>query len=142
MKWKETHDNEYYIRCFNEQVLNKLNIQNVIRDLIDLIPEGMSDKSIALICYEKPEDFCHRHLVAKWFNDNGINCKEWIKNQYTFDPMIEAGFSKETLNETIDHPLDTEFIKLNSYIKPKINADQKNKVRVKKNYDHDSKKSE
>ena len=80
MKWKETHDNEYYIRCFNEQVLNKLNIQNVIRDLIDLIPEGMSDKSIALICYEKPEDFCHRHLVAKWFNDNGINCKEWIKN--------------------------------------------------------------
>lgn len=68
--------------------------------------------------------------------------KNMFINKYTFDPMVEAGFSKETLNETIDHPLDTEFIKLNSYIKPKINTDQKNKVRVKKNYDHDSKKSE
>ena len=34
--------------------------------------------SIVLICYEKPDDFCHRHLVANWFNENGVNCKEWI----------------------------------------------------------------
>ena len=32
---------------------------------------------IALICYEKPTDFCHRHLVADWFNKNGILCEEW-----------------------------------------------------------------
>ena len=24
MKWKENHDNNYYIKCFNEQVLSKL----------------------------------------------------------------------------------------------------------------------
>ena len=34
---------------------------------------------IALVCYEKPSDFCHRHLVADWFNKNGIECKEFTK---------------------------------------------------------------
>ena len=77
MRWKETHDNEYYIRCFNEQVLNKLNILNVIRDLIDLTPGDMTGKTICLVCYEKPDDFCHRHLVADWLNKNGFKCEEW-----------------------------------------------------------------
>ena len=27
-------------------------------------------------CYEKPSDFCHRHLVADWLNKNGVECKE------------------------------------------------------------------
>ena len=76
MKWKESHDNDYYIKCFNEQVLNKLNILTVIRDLLDLV-EDVVDKKICLICYEKPGDFCHRHLVADWLNKNGFECKEW-----------------------------------------------------------------
>ncbi len=73
MKWKENHDNEYYIKCFNEQVLDKLNVEDVVSELVDL----HSGIDIALICYEKPTDFCHRHLVAKWLNDNGFACKEW-----------------------------------------------------------------
>lgn len=73
MKWKEDHDNDYYIKCFNEQVLDKLNAEDVISELIDL----HSGTDIVLICYERPTDFCHRHLVAKWLNDNGVNCKEW-----------------------------------------------------------------
>ena len=36
-----------------------------------------SNKDICLMCYEKPSDFCHRHLVANWLNENGIECKEW-----------------------------------------------------------------
>lgn len=77
MKWKETHDNDYYIKCFNEQVLSKLDVSNVIRDLIDLIPKDNIDKTICLVCYEKSSDFCHRHLVADWLNRNGFECKEW-----------------------------------------------------------------
>lgn len=77
MKWKETHDNDYYIKCFNEQVLSKLDVSNVIRELIDLIPEDSIGKTICLVCYEKPSDFCHRHLVADWLNKNGFECKEW-----------------------------------------------------------------
>ena len=73
MKWKENHDNDYYIKCFNEQVLSELNPHQVLDELYNL----SKDKDIALICYEKPSDFCHRHLVAEWFNANGIECKEW-----------------------------------------------------------------
>lgn len=77
MKWKETHDNDYYIKCFNEQVLSNLDVSNVTRDLIDLIPEDNIGQTICLVCYEKPSDFCHRHLVADWLNKNGFECKEW-----------------------------------------------------------------
>ena len=73
MKWKENHDNDYYIKCFNEQVLSELNPHQVLDELYNL----SKDKDIALICYEKPDDFCHRHLVADWFNANGIECNEW-----------------------------------------------------------------
>ena len=82
MKWKENHDNDYYIKCFNEQVLNELNVLTVIKDLIDLIPQDLIsehglNKTICLVCYEKPSDFCHRHLVADWLNKNGFTCKEY-----------------------------------------------------------------
>ena len=76
MKWKETHDNEYYIKCFKEQVLDKLTVEEVITDLCGMINSN-EHIHIALVCYEKPEDFCHRHLVADWFRTNGIECKEW-----------------------------------------------------------------
>ena len=67
MEWKKNHDNNYYIKCFSEQVLDKLNVLTVMRDLIDLVnsTEDHIGKEIALICYGKPSDFCHRHLVAE-----------------------------------------------------------------------------
>lgn len=79
MKWKENHDNDYYVKCFNEQVLDKTDILTVIRDLIDLTSanESIIGKDFCLICYEKPSDFCHRHLVADWLNKNGFKCEEW-----------------------------------------------------------------
>ena len=87
MKWKENHDNDYYIKCFNEQVLNKLNAEQVVKELdnlllnetlaIDYNGDLKEVPRIALICYEKPSDFCHRHLVADWLNKNGVECKEW-----------------------------------------------------------------
>ena len=73
MKWKDNHNNDYYIKCFNEQVLDKLDPMRVYQELCSL---AKSD-DIALICYEKPSDFCHRHLVADWLNKNGFRCEEW-----------------------------------------------------------------
>lgn len=91
MKWKENHDNDYYIKCFNEQVLNSLDVYEVIDSLYSLLtdeekmliemtncpPWSNPYVNIALICYEKPSDFCHRHLVADWLNNNDINCEEY-----------------------------------------------------------------
>lgn len=77
MKWKENHDNEYYIQCFNDQVLYHLNPIQVYDDLHKLAEScGKSEYEICLICYERPDDFCHRHLVADWLNKNNIRCEE------------------------------------------------------------------
>lgn len=76
IKWKENHDNNYYIKCFIEQVLNNLNAEEVCKELYNL----SNGKDIALICYEKPSDFCHRHLVSAWLNYHRINCTEYINN--------------------------------------------------------------
>ncbi len=80
-EWKRNHDNDYYIKCFQEQILDKIDILTVMRNLFDLLPNDGSAVGcrIALICYEKPSDFCHRHLVADWFNKNGFKTKEWQK---------------------------------------------------------------
>jgi hypothetical protein len=91
MKWKENHDNDYFIKCFNEQVLSSLDVYDVIYEIYEMLPEPQKmlweitncpcwankHVHIALICYEKTSDFCHRHLVADWLNKNGIECKEW-----------------------------------------------------------------
>jgi len=77
MKWKQNHDNEYYTQCFNDEVLGKLNYHNVYSELYNMVTKnGELLTDIALVCYEKPDDFCHRHLVADWFRKNGINCCE------------------------------------------------------------------
>ena len=67
-----------YIKCFNEQVLDKLDWFQVYEELHDLAATcGKPQYEIALICYEKSSDFCHRHLVSDWFNKNLVACKEW-----------------------------------------------------------------
>lgn len=63
-EYKQTGDKDQYTRIYLESVLNKLNQFQVIADLILLA----SSPNIALLCYETPEKFCHRHLVAQWLN--------------------------------------------------------------------------
>lgn len=79
-EWKENHDDNFYIENFNREVLSTLSIQSVLYDLINLLKSNgyvQDTYDICLVCYEKPEDFCHRHLVAQWFKSNGINCTEF-----------------------------------------------------------------
>lgn len=72
--WKETHDNDYYIREFADKVTGKLNADSVVREL-EILSAGLD---IALVCYEKPGDFCHRHLVADWLNEHGYRVEEYV----------------------------------------------------------------
>ncbi len=78
MEWKNNHDNDYYIEHFNSEVLDTLSANHVVDELERLA--GIYDHSndICLICYEKPSDFCHRHLVAEWLNKHGYLCKEYM----------------------------------------------------------------
>ena len=92
IEWKRTHDNDYYIKCYREQVTDKLDIIRVLSELQMKIPSEIREQmnepiwqsskwNIVLLCYEKPSDFCHRHLVSRWLRNNGYECRElelWI----------------------------------------------------------------
>lgn len=78
MEWKKNQDNDYYIEHFQKEVLDTLNAIDVVLDLSTLVYGfNIGENDIALICYEKPLDFCHRHLVANWLKENGFKCEEW-----------------------------------------------------------------
>ena len=70
-EWKNgSHkgDNDYYTKHFKEEVLDKLDPEQVLRELEGF--SGVSEDNIILLCYEKTGTFCHRHLVADWLNQN------------------------------------------------------------------------
>lgn len=74
LEWKKNKDNDYYIKHYNSEVLSMLVAQNVYDDLTKL----SSNVDCVLLCYERPEDFCHRHLVADWLSrELNIDVKEW-----------------------------------------------------------------
>lgn len=82
VEWKKNHDNDYYIKHFQSEVLDGLNATEVILDFSKMdYGFNVGENDIALICYEKPLDFCHRHLVAEWLNQNGFKCEEWRSNK-------------------------------------------------------------
>lgn len=70
------NDTEFYTRYFYDSVLDKLNAKNVIQELEARVKATRN--KIILLCYEKPDAFCHRHLVSKWLRDNDIYCIECI----------------------------------------------------------------
>lgn len=67
-------DVDRYARRYNDEVLSIYNVHSMYHSL-ELMANG---KDIVLLCYERPSDFCHRHLVADWFSRNGHPCKEWV----------------------------------------------------------------
>ena len=72
--WKRDGDCKRYIDRYMNDILSKLDPIRVASDLQSLAGEG---KDIVLVCYEKSEDFCHRHLVAEWLDQHGIRCEEY-----------------------------------------------------------------
>lgn len=63
-----------YIEAYFNQVLRNVDIGQFVGQL----EKASKGKDIALCCYEKPKDFCHRHLLAKWLEEKlGIEVKEF-----------------------------------------------------------------
>lgn len=57
---------DIYKRLYYRDVLNHLNVHDVARALDGKV----------LLCFERPDEFCHRHIVAEWLNANGYKCEE------------------------------------------------------------------
>jgi len=73
---------------YNKQ-FDSVNI-NYIRNMLF----GKEGIDTILLCWEKPEDFCHRHLLSKWLNKHGVECQEW-----NLDQLSPA--SRDTINEQL-----------------------------------------
>lgn len=59
---KQSGKHEEFKAEYIKQVLQGLDPETVKHE-IELLTKG---KDAILCCYEKPTDFCHRHIVAEW----------------------------------------------------------------------------
>ena len=79
-KIPEEENNQYYVQEYWNQVLSKLDPEQVYREL---------DNSI-LLCYEANTEFCHRHIVAAWFEILlGVEVPEATAKDYEIKYDIE-----------------------------------------------------
>lgn len=63
---KANPDNDRYTRRYLNEVLVILKDPQVLIDGLEKVAHG---KDVALCCFEKPNDFCHRHILAKFLNE-------------------------------------------------------------------------
>lgn len=80
-KYKIDHDESYFTMCYYDKVLRHLNPTRVVAELYATAGKTYCNGDIALICYEKSTDFCHRHLVAEWLRESGFQCEEYNFNK-------------------------------------------------------------
>lgn len=73
-----------YTEMYIKDVLEKLDL-NLFISLVNKISKG---KDVAFCCYEKPSDFCHRHIFAKWFTEKTGEIIEEFGQIVTPAPII------------------------------------------------------
>lgn len=56
-----------YEEAYRTKILGKLNLMDIRRKITTLAYDRGG--RAVLLCYESPEKFCHRHLVAKWLTE-------------------------------------------------------------------------
>ena len=67
-RYKEDGDEEAYVEAYLEEVLHKLDPQQVYDEL---------GEDAVLLCWESSDKFCHRHIVAWWLEEElGIKIQE------------------------------------------------------------------
>lgn len=85
--WKARQNKALYETYFKKEILGRLTVEGFIADIEELVGKKVAESKtehVALLCYEKPGDFCHRHLVAEW-----ANLTEWEK------PISRGGTPKK-----------------------------------------------
>jgi uncharacterized protein YeaO (DUF488 family) len=72
-EYKLGHDEQLYTQRYRAEILDKLSPHK----LITALNKCLCGKDVALLCYEKPNDFCHRHLIAYWLGEAGYAVQEF-----------------------------------------------------------------
>ena len=98
-KIPEEENRRYYTQEYYRQVLSKIDIEALLEN---------EDHPI-LLCYEKGQDFCHRHILAEYIEmkygvtvkdikiDENLNIEENKRPEY-IKGMLEEVMKKETLD--------------------------------------------
>ena len=73
--WKQAYNEVAYVSAYWSQVLEPLNYQEILEELFAL----SGGKDVALVCYERSDDFCHRQIVGSWFEDFDTRVQEFYK---------------------------------------------------------------
>ncbi len=75
--WDILHNSkskEDYAQRFDTEILARRDP----KAFLTAIEKMSNGKDVALCCFEKPDEFCHRHLVAKWLNEKlGLQIEEF-----------------------------------------------------------------
>ena len=90
----------FYMTEYYKQVLSKLDPQEVY----DMIPDGS-----ILLCYEEPDEFCHRHIFAFWIElFLGIHTAEVRENpqRETLTKLNRPEYLKPMLEKIIKENYD------------------------------------
>ena len=83
-EYKKNPDKERYIRRYKDECLVIWKDPQILIDGLKYVSKG---KDVALMCYEKPGDFCHRHLLADFLNEKlGLDIKEF---EFKKEPSVE-----------------------------------------------------
>ena len=61
-----------------QKILDKVSYE----DFIEYLKEKSEGKYVVLMCYETPDQFCHRHMIADWINSFGEYKVEEFDSQY------------------------------------------------------------
>jgi uncharacterized protein (DUF488 family) len=80
MDYKQDKNEKIYTERFNKEVLDLLDPEDTVNNLLAAVGnfKGLNYfTEIILLCYEKPSDFCHRHIVADWLISYGYETQEY-----------------------------------------------------------------
>ena len=69
-----------YVERYKTETLSQFDPRTLCQNLYDYF----GGKDVCLMCFEKPGDFCHRHLVSEWFRDAGYDAREWAVQMEQF----------------------------------------------------------
>lgn len=92
LKCYKTENNvSAYSDMYTKDVLGKFTAKDVLDALYQLLPVDIrvtygldqdtwylsNEIHICLLCWERADKFCHRHVVSRWLTENGIPCNEY-----------------------------------------------------------------
>lgn len=82
-----------YTEMYTKDVLSKfVTVRDVLDALYIMIPDDVKAKynldtdtwylsnniHVCLMCWERSDKFCHRHIAARWLTDNNVPCREYM----------------------------------------------------------------